>query len=120
MESNNQLSFVDRLVKNVPELASLLEEHLKDYNEVLPHVFMGDVTRFARFQVTGSKLSEQGQLILEVLEEGMLSGNPDLAELISVSFLENLAPARRAGSVVINSLNPELLKQYKNIASFVP
>ena len=37
---------VAELVTQVPELAPRLAEHQQDYDEILPHVFFGDVVRY--------------------------------------------------------------------------
>jgi hypothetical protein len=39
--------FVDWLVSRHSDLAPILDEHLRDNGELLPHVFFGDVTRYA-------------------------------------------------------------------------
>ena len=39
--------FVEELARVDARLAELLAEHKRDNDEVLPHVFMGDVARFA-------------------------------------------------------------------------
>src|SRR5919205_3077814 len=90
-------TFVRNLIARVPELQPLYNEHVADNDELLPHVFMGDVTRFVmtlnanssgkddKFSVARQTLMK----ILDFLEEGMAASD-DVKELISVSFLENL------------------------------
>src|SRR4051812_10910059 len=36
--------FVEELGRSFPGVQRLLNEHVSDYDEILPHVFMGDVT----------------------------------------------------------------------------
>ena len=38
--------FIEYVLAKVPQLRAVHSEHLKDNDELLPHVFMGDVTRF--------------------------------------------------------------------------
>jgi hypothetical protein len=40
------MSFIKELLRTVPELQPAYAEHLNDNDTLLPHVFMGDVTRF--------------------------------------------------------------------------
>jgi hypothetical protein len=85
------------LLARVPELQPLYNEHIEDNGELLPHVFMGDVTRFVvslhakslgkRFDSIESRRTLMK--ILDFFEENM-RGADDVQELISVSFLENL------------------------------
>ena len=38
--------FCESLVRHCPDLKELLAEHISDYDELLPNVFLGDVTRY--------------------------------------------------------------------------
>jgi hypothetical protein len=38
--------FIEEMLRKVPELRPYYQEHLVDYDELLPHDFMGDVTRY--------------------------------------------------------------------------
>jgi len=40
-------SLIERLLASVPDLRGVYDEHISDNDELLPHVFFGDVTRFA-------------------------------------------------------------------------
>ena len=89
--------FLNVLLERVPELHPIYEEHIADYDEVLPHVLMGDVTRFVidlhkKSWARGRAEQEKKTLssILEILEGALKSGNDQLQELVVVSFLENL------------------------------
>jgi hypothetical protein len=45
--SESTISFVQDLVRQFQELRNLLKEHQEDnFGELLPHVFLGDVTRY--------------------------------------------------------------------------
>lgn len=85
------------LLDRVGELRPIHDEHLADNVELLPHVFMGDVTRFVvslHKKLLMDPGSEHGEKILsttlELLERALREGDDDLQELIVVSFLENL------------------------------
>jgi hypothetical protein len=51
----NGETFVGRLLQVLPELKSTYEQHLADNDLLLPHVFMGDVTRFVIGRMKHSK-----------------------------------------------------------------
>jgi hypothetical protein len=67
-------AFVRSLVELDIRLEDLLAEHLSWNKTLLPHVFMGDVSR----------------QILAYSDEELRLGHPDTQELIVVSFVENL------------------------------
>ena len=105
----------------MPALAPLLDQHLEDNGEVLPHVFLGDVTRavthaFATTQAKPNGIDQSAAIDeLRVLERAMAFGNDELMELVSVSFLENIdwsAPAGQAVRAAMGSaLREELSRQ---------
>jgi hypothetical protein len=96
--------FINRLVLAVPEFESVYRDHLRDQEgELLPHVLMGDFTRWFRATyleaVGGSRTSALAQERLhrsaDFLEsawqrEEAAPGYSLVSELLSVSFLENL------------------------------
>lgn len=90
--------FVEMLVSRVPELKPVFDEHIRDNDELLPHVFMGDVTRFVvdlhadilKGGAASTASSDALLRILSTLESAMRSDDEEVRELIAVSFLENL------------------------------
>ena len=72
------------LVGRCPELKPLLAEHISDYDELLPNVFLADVTRYLLSNGDGR------QRIVEYLNISLSTGEPDVENLIAVSFVENL------------------------------
>ncbi len=87
----NFLSFIKMLLENVPELKSVYDEHIDDYDELLEHVFMGDVTRFAESLYRRDPNSECLTKLFNFIDKAYLTEDKKLQELISVSFLENLS-----------------------------
>lgn len=86
--SADTVSLVNRLVRAIPELAPPLAEHLQEMDgEMLPHMFFGDVTRWAQDQVSDPR---QVDRLLSILEVAHHEEPDDVGELIHVSFLENL------------------------------
>ena len=74
----------EELVHKVPLLAGLLKEHIEDYDELLPHVFMGEVSRYVVSYREGRKQ------IGDFLDECFRDCGDDIQNLIAVSFVENL------------------------------
>lgn len=87
----NFSSFVKLLLEAVPELILLYDEHIDDYDGLLEHVLMGDVTRFAEQLYSEGASSECLARLLGFLNKAYSSGDQKLKELISVSFLENFS-----------------------------
>ena len=87
----NMSSFIKMLLENVPELRSIFEGHISDYDGMLEHVFMGDVTRFAEGLYRADPNSECLARLLDFLDKAFIAGDTGVQELISVSFLENLS-----------------------------
>jgi hypothetical protein len=92
-------SFIPALVVEVPGFRAIYEAHLDAYDEVLPHVLLGDLTRYVIDTYRQSRIDASGiaqqtmHEVLAFLEHAMQSSDPRLLELISVSFLENLSQA---------------------------
>jgi hypothetical protein len=82
---------VTKLVGEALALRPFLDDHVAFNNELLPHVFFGDVTRFV---VSGfaehPERRADTEKILVVLEEAMGSPDEDVQNLVSVSFCEKL------------------------------
>lgn len=108
MSTDATEEFSRSLVVEVPSLAPVLDEHLADMDdELLPHMFFGDVTRWAdEAAADPSKDAELGRL-LELLDEGLASGSEEVQDLITVSFLENLED----DSAVLAKLSPRLTER---------
>lgn len=115
--SEHPVSFVRSMVARFPSLSALLEAHIKDnLGEMLPHVFLGDVTRYVLsllLAVGAGGLPARRELrgILDYLEEAFDDGDEELQELISVSFLENLPRPGQTGAEIRKMVGPNLRKQ---------
>ncbi len=91
-------NFVPELLKAVPALLPLYDDHLRDNDELLPHVFFGEVTRFVeaehskfcRTAHTNDEHLRNAQNIIALLEAAIVSGDADLENLIGASFVESL------------------------------
>lgn len=83
-------AFIPHLIKSVPELIPLYDEHINEYDEMLEHVFLGEVTRFIESSYKSKNKSYVLNRIFELFDSVFNSEDEKLVELISVSFLENL------------------------------
>jgi hypothetical protein len=82
--------FIEELLIAVPEVRAIYKEHMKDNDTLLPHVFMGDVTRFALQLGRSASSQEVLRKLLVLVEAGLKSNESDVANLVAVSFVENL------------------------------
>ena len=83
--------FVGWLVERHPALASIRDEHLVDNDGLLPHVFFGDVTRYASWLAReGANATDLDRLLAD-LDRSLSEGDADdeVENLIWVSFVEN-------------------------------
>jgi hypothetical protein len=76
-------AFCFELASEFAVVKSLLDAHLDEFGELLPHVFFGDLTRLVLTDVA----SRVG--IVTALERSF-SCDPSIQNLIAVSFIENL------------------------------
>jgi hypothetical protein len=120
--SDQATKFVRATAVRFPELHDLLDEHTKDNRgEILPHVFLGELTRYLLSVLsrsnTGADLQVRRQLrqILDHLETAFASGDAELQELISTSFLENLPRPGEEGGQIRDLLGPRLKKEARVI-----
>ncbi len=91
------------------DLRALLDEHMAEHRgEVLPHVFMGDVTRWVVSIAADSQRHNELRRILQLLENEFERGDEPVRELISVSFLENLPLGGKPRSDIVQALGPNL------------
>ena len=101
------IDFIELLIAKFPTLEPIFNEHVSDnFGEVLPHLFFGDLTRYAisTFLKIGSLTPAEGieadrqfRALLNDLEEAFAADVEEIQELIAVSFLENLPRAGDEG-----------------------
>ena len=83
--------FIGWLVERHPPLAPIRDEHLADFGELLPHVFFGDVTRYASSLAReGADASDLDRLLTD-LDRALTAGeaHDEVDNLVWVSFVEN-------------------------------
>lgn len=100
------VQFTHDLVEVVPELSSLLHEHLLDQEgELLPYVFMAEVAGWLHEQSTRSP--KQVERALAWLEARFRCGSFDVRNLIDVGVIEML-PALPEGERILAMLPADL------------
>ncbi len=107
-------TIVGKVIEEAPDLRSLYEEHLRDYGDIIPHVFFGDLTRYVQGAFSGLPSSPARQISLKIialLERAMLSDDEKLHELVSTSFLENLDQDGEAFNDIRANLGPTLKRE---------
>ena len=113
--STNAL-FIEELLRLLPQLKSIYNEHLADNDDtLLPHVFMGDVTRFVIAETKKSKRRDILQRLFVHLEEGLKGGPKEVKELIVVSFVENLTGETAVLKTIKPLMRPLLKKEIEAI-----
>lgn len=117
------ISTVLRLVDAIPDLRDAYEEHVSDNDEVLPHVFFGDVARYLRqacLEYRSSRAAppsswQAAEDILRFMEREWVAGPEVVRELIHVSLLENLVTGEDECDELESFLGPELRAALKVI-----
>ena len=120
--SNSTNAFVLSLIKIVANLNRLYDEHIEDYDELLPHVFFGELTRYVVNLYksildcsSDTKRWDELDTILVYLENGISGNDEKVQELIAVSFLENLDLTDIKVGTLIERFGPYLKKELKMI-----
>jgi hypothetical protein len=80
--------FVSWLVARHPGLVAVLDEHLADNDELLPHVLFGDVTWYA-LALARSGAGDELNRLLGDLDAALEESEDEVANLVGASFVEN-------------------------------
>ena len=110
-----EVAFVGALVHRFPTLRPILQEHLDDYDALLPHVLMGDVTRWVVGEFRTHGESDRLREVLDFIESSYHQGDEHEQEIIAVSFLENLPRPDEQESGLRGLLGPSLTEQLRVI-----
>jgi hypothetical protein len=98
----------------IPGFDRVYDEHVADYDKVLPHVLVADLVRFLGDEVRrhGAQSAVLRQA-MELLELAMGSHDPRVEELLSVSFVENLDPEDPSVAAIRSTFGPKLEELYR-------
>lgn len=77
-------AFCEGLAQQFPDVADILAEHISNNDELLPHLFLADVTRYVLAD------GQDRRLIVQSLDSAFVSEGTDVENLIAVSFVEHL------------------------------
>lgn len=80
--------FVDELMVAVPESEGLVLAHLADNDEMLLHLLMSDLLRLTVSAFSEGK-AEAADRLLAFVDRCLRYGDEDVANAVSVSFVEN-------------------------------
>lgn len=110
------VAFIGALVYRFEFLLPLFQEHMEDLQgEILPHLFVADVERWAEKAVEGTATLNQVEEVLEFLEKALLKDPEKDGELIAVSFLEHLPRPDEPGAKLRDMLGPGLTEELRKI-----
>ena len=112
---NHVADFIVNLVSESPEVAGVYRQHIADQGELLPHVLMGEITRLVIASTARTEASDWRTKLLVRLESGIESGGDDVAELVGVSFVENLCGENAAIEILLPEMGNALRKELKSI-----
>lgn len=110
-----EVALMGTLCRRFSVFMAMLQEHLDDYDGLLPHVLMADVTRWVvkRFNTDPSDVLLRQ--VLDFIESAFEDAKGEDRELIAASFLENLPRPGQAGADVRALLGPALQDQLRRI-----
>jgi hypothetical protein len=110
--------FVRQMVNRFPQLEEILKEHARDnFGETLPHVFLGEFTRYLLSLLRTAEHNDDEamyrniQEILNYLEDSFSTKSESVQELIAVSSLENLPQRGEQESQILDMIGPNLRAQ---------
>lgn len=116
IERLNKQTVITELLAQIPELRPVYDEHMKRYDELLGHVFMGDVTRFIvsayKRSTTDEPDAEQWRQVLDrslaFMEQALTMGDLYVEDIIQLSFVENLLPSSDDDLIAYRAIKPML------------
>jgi hypothetical protein len=104
-------NFIDLLIDEFPQLGPLREEYLTQFSEMLPHVFFGFLTEWLVNEYRADPQRGPDAVwrrLLDRLEQGYRTGDPDVQDLLAASFVENLPYPDEPGGDIVEHLGPSL------------
>jgi hypothetical protein len=90
------------LAEAIPSLAPILAENIADYDELLPHLFFGEMVPWAEDREKATDL--EIEQMISLLDTAYATGDYYVRNLIEASFLENLYKTSR----LVARLGPSL------------
>jgi len=82
----------------------MLQEHERFYEELLPHLFFGEVAPWAENELAAAGQSSDLLSLLSIVDEGYAKGDAEFRNVLEASFVEDLGEE----SPVLALLGPNL------------
>jgi hypothetical protein len=95
-----------RIIDEVKSLRGVYVRHMADYDEVIPHLLMGEFADWSNIEYARGGRSPELATLLSILEAGMLEGPNEFKDAVATGYVENLG----AHSSVLGILEPTLRK----------
>ncbi len=110
-------AFVRNVVSTIPTLQPMFEEHMRDnFEEMLPHMFFGDVARWFDSELANDPKSPEAIRLAQYLESVYETAPEDVQNVIYVSFVENL----ENNGPGVDALGPRLKEAAKELGVLYP
>ena len=112
MRYENEGALCHDLAERFSGLRTMYDEHIQDFDELIPHIFMADVTRYVLAH------EPESIAIVQMLENVFAKKSDVTQNLIQASFVENIESVAELESilegVVGNCLREEWRRQHLN------
>jgi hypothetical protein len=107
-------TFLEELTQAVPDVTPLVAEHLADHDELLAHLLMPDLLRFATAAFAEGRHEVSARLMC-FIDECLLRGDDYIENAVAVSFVEHFGAWPGETSVFLETwpdgLRAELRRQ---------
>lgn len=87
---NAVTNYIIQFLQIFPEANATYARHLLENDELLPHLFLADIIRDIRQNNPAMICEDALQRLMNHIESGLGSYEPEIAELVGVSFVGNL------------------------------
>lgn len=107
-----EVAFIGYLAREVPELMPSLQEHLDDYDGLLPHVWLGDVTRWMLQRFKTDPDDPGFKRALHLMDEALSHKDFEAEhQLVSASFVENLPRSGEPNAAILEVVGASVRAQ---------
>lgn len=112
MESPAQQILIEELVVEFPEIRQIEDRHLRVHDEILPHPFMREVRALVESAYRAAQPTERdldlSRRIMKEIDGALSSFDPDVDNLVGVSFLEIPVPEESWWREMCADMGPHL------------
>jgi len=109
------VTLVQQLVAAVPAFEETYENHVSNYDEVLPTMFMEEVRQSAVASFEGAADEPDWRSTLAFLEEQFALGDEDVQNVIFLSFIYPLPFADEPGHGIVAHLGPTMAERHRSL-----